>query len=59
MKEQRVSLLEKTELFVLDMDGTFYLGEHILEGALEFLQTLKETGRRSTWLGSPQKETTR
>ena len=46
MKEQRVSLLEKTELFVLDMDGTFYLGEHILEGALEFLQTLKETGRR-------------
>ena len=46
MKEQRVSLLEKTELFVLDMDGTFYLGERILEGALEFLQTLKETGRR-------------
>ena len=43
MKEQRVSLLEKTELFVLDMDGTFYLGERILEGAL---QTLKETGRR-------------
>lgn len=46
MKEQRVSLLEKTELFVLDMDGTFYLGEHLLEGSLDFLQTLQETGRR-------------
>ena len=37
MKEQRTVLLEKTELFVLDMDGTFYLGDWILDGALERL----------------------
>jgi 4-nitrophenyl phosphatase len=32
-------------LFVLDMDGTFYLGDQILEGAAEFLQKCRETGR--------------
>lgn len=46
MKEPRAALLEKTELFVLDMDGTFYLGDRILEGSLDFLRTLEETGRR-------------
>ena len=52
MKEQRTALLEKTELlnktelFVLDMDGTFYLGDRILDGALDFLKTVEETGRR-------------
>lgn len=52
MKEQRTLLLEKTkllnktELFVLDMDGTFYLGDRILDGALDFLKTVEETGRR-------------
>ena len=30
-------LLEKTRLFVLDMDGTFYLGSQLLKGSLEFL----------------------
>lgn len=32
-------------LFVLDMDGTFYLGNQILDGALDFLKKVKETGR--------------
>ena len=47
MKEQRTALLEKTELlnktelFVLDMDGTFYLGDRILDGALDFLKTVE------------------
>lgn len=31
-------LLRETELFVLDMDGTFYLGEKILPGALDFIR---------------------
>ncbi len=34
-------LLEQTELFVLDMDGTFYLGDKILDGSLDFLQKVK------------------
>lgn len=31
--------------FVLDMDGTFYLGDRILEGSLDFLRRVEETGR--------------
>lgn len=46
MIDHRISLLEKTKLFVLDMDGTFYLGEHMIDGSLEFLRTLEHTGRR-------------
>lgn len=26
--------------FLLDMDGTFYLGDHLLEGALRFIEQL-------------------
>ena len=32
-----MSLLTRTRLFLLDMDGTFYLGEKLLPGALEFI----------------------
>lgn len=46
MKEQSTELLEKIELFVLDMDGTFYLGERLLDGALDFIRTVQETGRK-------------
>ena len=33
-------------MFVLDMDGTFYLGDRLIEGSLEFLDKVKATGRR-------------
>lgn len=32
--------------FILDMDGTFYLGEQLLEGSLEFLEKLANNGRQ-------------
>src|SRR4030042_1221878 len=31
--------------FLLDMDGTFYLGETLLPGALEFIHVLRDQGR--------------
>lgn len=31
--------------FLLDMDGTFYLGDRLLPGALEFMRYLGESGR--------------
>lgn len=37
--------LRKKKLFVLDMDGTFYLGSKLIEGSLEFLKKLYDTGR--------------
>ena len=43
--DKKSELLEKIKLFVLDMDGTFYLGENIINGSLEFLEKVKETGR--------------
>jgi HAD superfamily hydrolase (TIGR01450 family) len=39
-------ILKDTELFVLDMDGTFYLGDDILEGSLSFLEAVKAAGKR-------------
>ena len=37
-------MLHDVRLFLLDMDGTFYLGERLLPGALEFLQLCRERG---------------
>lgn len=39
-------ILNNTELFVLDMDGTFYLDDEILEGSLEFLEQVERLGKR-------------
>lgn len=36
-------LLRDVELFVLDMDGTFYLGDRILDGSLAFLERVRAT----------------
>lgn len=41
-----LTLLDNKKLFVLDMDGTFYLGDHLIEGSLDFIRRLGETGRR-------------
>ncbi len=41
-QNEKQKLLEETNLFVLDMDGTFYLGEQIIDGALEFLEKVQE-----------------
>ena len=42
----RRKLLEETELFVLDMDGTFYLDGQILDGSLDFLTQVERLGKR-------------
>lgn len=42
-------LKEKT-IFILDMDGTIYLGDSLIDGAKEFLQTLKEKGKNYIFL---------
>jgi len=37
--------LANIQCFLLDMDGTFYLGEELLSGALEFIDVLHRQGR--------------
>ena len=37
--------LQDVRLFLLDMDGTFYLGDQLIEGSLEFIDRVRATGR--------------
>lgn len=41
---EKFNELKQKKLFVLDMDGTFYLGDRLIPGSLEFLERLKEKG---------------
>ncbi|MDR2932487.1 MAG: HAD-IIA family hydrolase [Oscillospiraceae bacterium] len=36
--------------FALDMDGTFYLGNRLLDGSMDFLRRVCETGRKYVFL---------
>lgn len=42
--------LADVRCFLLDMDGTVYLGDRVLEGSLEFLEAVRRSGRRSLFL---------
>ena len=42
--------LRACRLFVLDMDGTLYLGDDVFPGAVEFIRTLERSGRRYIYL---------
>ena len=51
MKQEDIrAALKDVRCFLLDMDGTFYLGDRLLEGSLEFLQALERTGRTARFL---------
>ncbi|NLN46449.1 MAG: HAD-IIA family hydrolase [Clostridiaceae bacterium] len=42
--------LRAVRLFLLDMDGTFYLGDRLLERSLECIETFRATGREFLFL---------
>jgi len=42
--------LSRVRCFLLDMDGTFYLGNQLIDGSLDFLQALHDTGRQCLFL---------
>lgn len=42
-------LKDKT-VFLLDMDGTIYLGDELIDGAKQFLDTIKKRGKRYIFL---------
>ena len=42
--------LAPVKCFLLDMDGTLYLGDQMLDGSLAFLDKLRETGRSALFL---------
>ena len=40
-----MSKLTDVKCFLLDMDGTFYLGDRLLEGSLDFIKAVVDSGR--------------
>ncbi|MBR6728593.1 MAG: HAD-IIA family hydrolase [Clostridia bacterium] len=42
--------LKKKKLFLLDMDGTIYLGDKLFDGTLAFLENVKQSGGRYMFL---------
>jgi HAD superfamily hydrolase (TIGR01457 family) len=45
-----MSRISDIQCFLLDMDGTFYLGNRLIEGSLEFISYLKTIGKRFIFL---------
>ncbi len=41
----KITFISLTQLFVLDMDGTYYLGDRILPGARAFLDAARQAGK--------------
>ena len=37
--------LQDVKCFLLDMDGTFYLGNNLIDGSLDFIEKVRATGR--------------
>ena len=42
--------LSRVKGFLLDMDGTLYLGDDVFPGAVDFIHTLADTGRQYIYL---------
>lgn len=45
METTKKALLEDTDLFVLDMDGTFFMGQTVIDGALDFISAVLKKGK--------------
>ncbi len=48
--EQNFEKLHNCELFLLDMDGTLYLGDEVFDGAIDFIHTLENTSKKYIYL---------
>lgn len=48
--EEIRDILRPIRCFLLDMDGTFYLGDRLIDGSLDFLSALRKTGRTARFL---------
>ena len=42
--------LKKVKCFLLDMDGTIYLGDNVIDGTHEFLDILKKQNKRAMYI---------
>ena len=51
--------INNIKLFVLDLDGTFYLGDRLFPYSLRFLERARETGRRVLFFSNNSSKTPR
>ncbi|MFW6269690.1 MAG: HAD-IIA family hydrolase, partial [Bacillota bacterium] len=51
--------LKDVECFLLDMDGTFYLGNELIDGALKFINVLKELDKEFIFLTNNSSKNTK
>lgn len=49
-KEKDLNKLKNCELFLLDMDGTLYLGDDVFDGAIDFIHALENNGKDFIYL---------
>ncbi len=45
-EKTRAEKLREIDLFVLDLDGTFYLGDRLIDGALDFVNDVWKRGKK-------------
>jgi HAD superfamily hydrolase (TIGR01450 family) len=50
--EQLRRLVERTHGFIFDLDGTLYLGDHLLPGAAEALSRLRAAGKKVAFVSN-------
>lgn len=50
INQDKQHIIEDIKCFALDMDGTIYLGEKWIDGAVEFLKRIEQTGRNYVFL---------
>lgn len=50
METSALCRLAAARLFLLDMDGTLYLGDSVIDGAFDFIETIRSTGRDFIYL---------
>jgi HAD superfamily hydrolase (TIGR01450 family) len=50
MQANHFEKLLNCRLYLLDMDGTLYLGDNVLPGAIDYIHTLEKTGRKYIYL---------
>lgn len=51
--------LKDKKLFILDMDGTIYLGNRLFDGTLQFLETARKNGARCVFLTNNSSKSTK
>jgi len=55
---EALETLRWVRTFILDLDGTVYLSDRLIEGAREFVEFLRETGRRFVFITNNSSRTT-